>query len=132
MNPDHPISKYRLERIKEAIKDRAMNKHEIGALIGLSPRWVPPYMTYLCEKNEAHIEGWPPYGEHAYPVAAYRGGPGKNAPAPPSVTPNQRKANYRRRVLADPERRDLFRSKDRARKRKPKRMDVVAAFFGPT
>lgn len=131
MNSSHPLSAARIDRILAVLTVKAMNAHDISAKIHLSIRWTYTYLTHLHKEGKIHIEAWEkrPAG-NTYPVPKYRAGAGVDAQKPKPLTAKQKGELLRKRINADPERRDSFLARNRALKRKVTRMDLVAALFG--
>ena len=133
MNPSHPLTVRRLEAIQQALRKGDMNLHEIADTVFMSMRWVRDYITYLHEEQKAvHIADWiyRKGGRHEYPVAVFRFGPGRDKKKPPPTTAQQKGVLLRKRRNADPDRRDVYLARDRARKRKIVADQLVSALFG--
>lgn len=133
MNPAHPLTVRRLAAIQQALREQDLNLHEIADKVFMSWRWAREYVTYLHEEQKViHIVNWicRKGGSHEYPVAVYRFGPGRDKKKPAAQTPREKAALLRKRRNADEDRRDVFLSRDRARKRKIKPDPLVGALFG--
>lgn len=88
MNPAHPISAHRMQRIIDLLLDGDLDQKQISEKLHIAtPYGVKAYLTYLRSKRKVHILRWRPRGVNGHSWPVYRWGSGPNA-APPPVKPH--------------------------------------------
>lgn len=131
MNADNSLTKYRLEQIAAALQAGPLCAHDLAPKAFLCFEQTRRYLQFMHGEGLVHIEKWPiRRTPRETRVAAYELGPGKDAPKPKRLTPQKRQARYKARIRADGDRLDVFLSKNRAAKRKPRRDPLITAMFG--
>lgn len=131
MSPHHPLTIRRFTMIEQALSVGTMHIHDIAEAVHISKRRATDYASYLHTARRIHIARWV-YRKagNEYPVPVYAIGPGRDAAKPKPTTSQQKGALARKRRNADPDKRDLHLSRNRARKRKIVADPLVAALFG--
>lgn len=126
----------RIERIKAAIKDRAMKVPEIAEATGISQPYVHDLIDLLRADHLVYIERWAVAGLSRRHTAFYRLGNRKDARKPPTQSKEVRKKKLRvyraRQVSKKVDKADTeYRERVRKELERPAFRDpLVAALFG--
>jgi hypothetical protein len=123
-----PQAAMRLDRIREVLRSQQLTAAQLAAEIHISKRWVHPYIAHLHAAGEIHVCRWKVHSGGGDLSAVFTGGPGRDAVRPPARDEATKAREYRARVNADPDRRDAYLAKKRAKAWQPKR-DPLAAWI---
>lgn len=125
-----PRAQLRLDRIREVFKTKRLTALQLAAEIHISKRWVHPYIAQLHSAGEIHICEWLVHEGGGDLSAVYAGGPGRDVPKPAGRDGVTKAREYRARINADPDKRDVYLAKKRAKyyAAKPRR-DIAAAWI---
>lgn len=131
MTAHNSLTTYRRALVAAALADGPLPVHALAPKIFLCYGHAWRLLKGMHEDGLVHIAKWPLHcTPRATRVPAYVMGPGKDAPKPKRRTQAQRQARYKARIRADGDRLDVFLSKNRAAKRKPRRDPLITAMFG--
>jgi hypothetical protein len=112
----------RLARIEAVLVGKFLLPAEIALAVHISKRWVYPYLNELhLVQNRIHIGDWRVNHNGGDYSPLYAGGQGEDVPKPAGKDWLTKAREARARVNADPDKRDVYLSRKRARGRVVKR-----------
>ncbi|NDI85103.1 hypothetical protein [Undibacterium crateris] len=130
MKFNSPRAQLRIKRIC-AFMSIPRTVQEVSEHICISRRWATGYISFLRANKQIHIISWSHIGQkHDLYQPAFIVGSGADAAKPRAMTGAEKSRKYRNRLKQDADRFDAFNARRRAMRIKPRRDQMVSAFFG--